>query len=97
VPLLARGSEWPHASAAPEDRARRVHLLLDAYGFDGDRHAFGATVARRARVNASVTRRLVAGGDPIYTALLGQAEDLERSAREIEALPASFWHPPTAG
>jgi hypothetical protein len=97
VPLLAPGASWPHASAAPDDRARRVHLLLDSYGFDGDRHAFGATVARRARVNASVTRRLAAGGDPVFTALLGQAQDLEHSASDIEALPASFWYPPTSG
>jgi hypothetical protein len=93
VPLLAGGSFWPHASAARDDRSRRVHLLLDAYGFDGDRWAFGATVARRARVNASVLRGLAAGGDPVYTAILEQAEDLENSAAEVERLPASFWIP----
>jgi aminoglycoside phosphotransferase len=97
VPLLAAGEFWPHASAAPDDRSRRAHLLLDAYDFDGDRCTFGETVARRARVNASVVRSLAAGGDPVFTALLGQAEDLENSAAAVERLPASFWNPPMSG
>ena len=35
-----------------DDRSRRLHLLLDAYGYDGDRQAFGATVVQRARRQA---------------------------------------------
>jgi hypothetical protein len=97
VPLLADGPTWPHASAARGDRSRRVHLLLDAYGFDGDRRAFGGEVARRARVNASVLRRLAADGDPVYTAILDQTEDLENSAAEVERLPAAFWTSPASG
>ena len=33
VPLLSPGSAWPHSSTAQGDRARRLHLLLDAYGW----------------------------------------------------------------
>lgn len=94
VPLLSPGSSWPHSSAAPDDRARRLHLLLDACGLDRDRQSFGAVVAARARVNADVIGRLAAGGNPAYRAIRRQADDLERSAREIEALPTSFWQPP---
>jgi Phosphotransferase enzyme family len=77
-----------------DDRSRRLHLLLDAYGYSGDRSAFGAAVAARARVNAAGIHRLAAGGDPMYVALLPVAADFEQAAREVEALPASFWlHP----
>jgi hypothetical protein len=94
VPLLAADSAWPHASVPVGDRSRRLHLLLDAYGFDGDREAFGAVVAARARINAAVIGRLADGGDPVYAAIRRQADDLERSAREVEARPASFWRRP---
>ncbi|MGK5114097.1 MULTISPECIES: phosphotransferase [unclassified Geodermatophilus] len=94
VPLLAAGSAWPHAATPVPDASRRLHLLLDAYGFDGDRRAFGAVVAERARINAAVVRRLADGGDPAYAAIRRQADDLERSAVEVEARPASFWQRP---
>jgi aminoglycoside phosphotransferase len=93
VPLLAPDSAWPMPSR-PEDRHRRLHLLLDAYGYDDDRSALRTAVAARARVNAEVTRRLADGGDPVFQALLGQADDLDRSAQRVEELPASFWRHP---
>jgi hypothetical protein len=91
VPLLTPGAAWPHSAAHAGDRARRLHVFLDAYGYDGDRRAFGAAVAARARLNAAVVDRLAAGGDPVFTAQRRPARDLERSATEVEALPASFW------
>ena len=91
VPLLARRVVEPLGFRAHDDRSRRLHLLLDAYGYAGDRVAFGAAVAARARLNAQGIRRLSATGDPTYTALLPAADDLEQAAREVEALPASFW------
>jgi hypothetical protein len=97
VPLLANGSAWPHSAVGLGDRSRRLHLMLDAYGFDGDRQAFGAVIAGRARMNADVIRRLADGGDPTFSALRTQAEDLERSARDVEEQPASFWQRPAAG
>jgi hypothetical protein len=91
VPLLAPGSAWPVASRPVEERHRRLHLLLDAYGYDGDRSALRAAVAARARRNAEVTRRLADGGDPVFQALRAQAADLDRSARQVDELPGSFW------
>jgi hypothetical protein len=83
VPLHARHVVAPLGFTRFDDRARRLDLLLDAYGYDGDRVAFRGAVAHRARVNASVIRRR-AEGDPVYRALLTQAEDLEQAALEVE-------------
>jgi Phosphotransferase enzyme family len=93
VPLLVPDSAWPHTADPPEDPARRLHLLLDAYRYDGDRVALGEAVAARARLNAAVVRRLAGSGDPVYAAIRRQADDLERSAAAVDALPASFWRP----
>jgi hypothetical protein len=94
VPLLAPGSAWPVEMRPEGERRRRLHLFLDGYRYDGDRVGFGEVVAQRARVNAAVLRRLAAGGNPAYRAIAGQADDLERSAREVERLPAEFWARP---
>jgi len=91
VPLLVPRMVQPQGFTGFGDRSRRLHVLLDAYGYSGDRLAFGAEVAARARLNAAGIRRLAAGGDPIYVALLPVAVDFEESAREVEALPPSFW------
>ncbi len=93
VPLFARRAVAEQGFTAFEDRSRRLHLLLDAYGVGPGRHSFRAAVAGRARVNAAVIERLAAGGDPIYVALRPLAADLEQAATEVEALPESFWEP----
>ena len=95
VPLLAAGSAWPVAFGR-EDRYRRLHLLLDAYGYGEDRSVLQAAVGARARTNAEVTRRLADGGDPMFQALRDQSDDLDRSAQQVEDLPASFWCRPAA-
>ncbi|HWN34057.1 MAG TPA: hypothetical protein VNP03_15010 [Pseudonocardia sp.] len=66
-------------------------MLLDAYGYDGDRGALGSIVALRAQLNADVIRRAAAGDDPTYRALLPVEETMERSARYVADLPDSFW------
>ncbi len=91
VPLHARAVVEPLGFAHFDDRRRRMHLLLDAYGLTTSREAFGNTVIRRARVNADTIRRLAADGSPIYRALLPQAQELDEAVRELDALPASFW------
>ena len=91
VPLHARRVVTAQGFTAFDDRSRRLRLLLDAYGYEGDRAAFGATVAERALINARAIRRLAEDGDAMYTALLPFAEDLEQAAVEIDALPGSFW------
>ena len=75
----------------PEDRSRRLHLLLDAYGYTGDRPGFGATVVRRARRQATVMREMAAAGDQAAIALLPVAGYIEQSATELEALAPEFW------
>jgi hypothetical protein len=96
VPLLAPDSAWPIASRPMEDRYRRLHLLLDAYGYDDDRCALRTAVATRARRNAEVTRQLADSGDPVFQALRDQAADLDRSAQQVGELPESFWRRPAA-
>jgi hypothetical protein len=96
VPLLAPGSAWPMASRPLEERYRRLHLLLDAYGYGDDRSALQEAVPARARRNAEVTRRLADGGDPVFQALRDQAADLDRSAQQVDELPESFWRRPSA-
>jgi hypothetical protein len=85
----------PLAPASPidVDRHRRFHLLLDSYGYDGDRHVFGAVIPQRARRQAGVIRELAAGGDPATAALLPMADLLSRAASDVEALPEDFWTP----
>ena len=75
-----------------DDRSRRLHLLLDAYGYDGDRRAFGATVVHRARHQAGVMRKMAAdAGDRAAISLLSVAGYMEQSAADVEAQPDDFW------
>jgi phosphotransferase family enzyme len=84
----------PLTSSTDQDlgeRSRRLHLLLDTYGYHDDRHVFAAVIPRRARRQAGVIRTMAEAGDPACIALLPLAALLERSATDIEALPAGFW------
>jgi len=94
VPLLPRGLVASQGFTAFEDRSRRLHLLLDAYGYDANRSGFGAVVAARARINAAGIQRLAGGGDPVYAALLPVAASYQQAADEVEALPTVFWSAP---
>jgi len=91
VPLYPRHVVEPQGFTDHDDRARRFHLLLNAYGYLGDRSVFRGIIARRARVNATVIEQLAAGGDPTYRAMLPAVADLEQAVRDTENLPASFW------
>ena len=91
VPLALPRDGTPLSGHDVEDRSRRFHLLLDAYGHDGDRHAFRAVIPQRARVQAGVIRRTTDAGDPASIALLPIADLLERSASDVGALPGDFW------
>ncbi|RFS81049.1 aminoglycoside phosphotransferase family protein [Actinomadura spongiicola] len=88
VPLHARHVAEFQGFTAFEDRSRRLHLLLDAYGHDGDRGAFADVIVDRALRQAAIIRRMVADG---RTSLQPFAEQLEQAADEIRALPTSFW------
>jgi hypothetical protein len=84
------GDSGPHDAS---ERSRRLHLLLDAYRYDGDRRAFAAVIAERARRQAGVIRSMAQAGDRAATALLPIAARLERAASYVEALPDDFWKP----
>ena len=89
VPLAS--PDAPSSSHDIDERSRRLHLLLDAYRYDGDRHVFRAVVPERARIQAGVIRTMADAGDPASIALLPIADLLERSAANVAALPGSFW------
>jgi Ser/Thr protein kinase RdoA (MazF antagonist) len=91
VPLCAPSADEQSDFHDLTDRSRRLHLLLDAYGYDSDRHTFRAVIAQRARRQASVIRSMAEAGDPAAIALLPIAGRLERSASDVEALPDDFW------
>jgi hypothetical protein len=91
VPLYAAGAAEQLGFRDPADRSRRLHLLLDAYGYEGDRRAFGGVVVQRARRQAAVMRSMAEAGDPAAIALLPVADNLGRSAVEVEGLPEVFW------
>lgn len=93
VPLTAPDAGGQPGAHDVGDRSRRLHLLLDAYRYDGDRQAFGAAIVRRARRQAGVIRSMADAGDRAATALLPIANRLERSAWYVEALPGDFWTP----
>jgi hypothetical protein len=93
VPLTAPDAGGESGSHDGGDRSRRLHLLLDAYRYDGDRRAFGAVIVKRARRQAGVIRRMADAGDRAAIALLPIADRLDQSASYVEALPGQFWTP----
>ncbi|MEV6303470.1 phosphotransferase [Actinoplanes sp. NPDC051861] len=74
-----------------QERRRRLHLLLDAYGYDTDRSVFATVVPQRARRQAEVIRQMAAAGDAASLALIPVAELLEESAGDVGALSDDFW------
>jgi aminoglycoside phosphotransferase (APT) family kinase protein len=91
VPLTAPSAGEQPDSHDVKDRSRRLHLLLDAYRYDGDRRTFGAVTVQRARRQAGVIRSMAEAGDRAAIALLPIASHLERSASHVEALSGDFW------
>ena len=74
VPLTAPDAGEQPDSHEVMDRSRRLHLLLDAYRYDGDRRAFGAVIVQRARRQAGVIRSMAEAGDTAAIALLPHRE-----------------------
>jgi hypothetical protein len=64
-PFVTRMLGWDE----PPDRARRLRLLLDAYGL-ADRGGFIEEVAERIRFNRRIMERRAAEGNPAYQALV---------------------------
>jgi hypothetical protein len=94
VPLLTAEIAEPAGFGDAASRRRRFHLLLDAYGYAGDRTAVRDAITGRVERNAAVIRRLAGGGEPTFQRLLPWAAYLERSGAEVAALPGEFWRAP---
>ncbi|MBL7258955.1 phosphotransferase [Paractinoplanes lichenicola] len=75
----------------PGDRSRRLHLLLDAYGYEDDRLAFRDAIVHRCRLQAAAMREMAAAGDPAAIALLPVARYIEDSATHVAELPEGFF------
>ncbi len=93
VPLLTAEVAGPagFGDAAPPERRRRFHLLLDAYGYTGDRAAVRDAITGRVERNVAMIRQLAGGGEPVLQRMLPWAADLERSGKEVAELPDGFW------
>jgi hypothetical protein len=91
VPLGPRSEVEPLGFHDFDGRSRRLHLLLDAYGYDADRRGFRAFVVERARRQAAAIRQMAESGDPAATRVLFVAGYLESAASDTEALPNEFW------
>lgn len=94
VPLHAAGVARRLGFTDFGDRRRRLHLLLDAYGYGADRADFGAHVTNRILEEAAGIRSMAAEGDPAYQALTGEAADLDAAVEEVSSLGPSFWSDP---
>ena len=94
VPLLtaeiAQGAGFGDAA----DRHWRFHLLLDAYGYTGDRTAIRDAIIGRVERNVAMIRQFADGGEPVFQRMLPWAADLERSGHEVAGLPDEFWPAP---
>src|SRR4029077_7465629 len=80
VPLLTEGKT---GSGDAADRHRRFHLLLDVYGYTGDRAAIRDAIIGRVERNVAMIRQLADGGEPTFQRMLPWAADLERSGSEV--------------
>jgi hypothetical protein len=96
VPLLPAPLAESIGFGDPADRRRRLHLLLDAYGYTGDRSAIRDAILGRVERNVEVIRRLADGGEPTFQRMLPWAADLERAGTEVARLPDEFWQAPAA-
>jgi hypothetical protein len=91
VPLLTAEIAGPAGFGDPADRRRRFHLLLDAYGYAGDRAAIRAAIRGRVERNVAVIRKLAESDGPTFQRQLPWAAQLERSGAEVAALADEFW------
>jgi hypothetical protein len=94
VPLLTAGLAAQAGFAEAAGRRRRFHLLLDAYGYAGDRTAIREAITGRVERNVAMIRQLAGGGEPVFQRMLPWAADLELSGSEVAGLPDEFWHRP---
>ena len=88
VPLHARHVVTREGFTDFDGRARRLHLLLDAYGWTGTIPEVLEAVSARVAAHMRDVQRLAAT-DPLFAKLVsaGTIEDLARALRELHADP----------
>ena len=91
VPLLTAEIAGHAGFGDAADRHRRFHLLLEAYGYTGDRTAIRDAIIGRVARNVVMIRQFADGGEPAFQRMLPWAADLERSGNEVAELPDEFW------
>jgi hypothetical protein len=91
VPFCPPGEVEALGFPGVEHRRHRVHLLLDSYGYEADRRAFGDVIVERARRQAAAIRQMIERGDPGAGRVSFLAGYFESAASDVEALPAEFW------
>jgi aminoglycoside phosphotransferase (APT) family kinase protein len=94
VPLLTAEIAEQAGFGDALDRGHRFHLLLDAYGYTGDRTAIRDAIIGRVERNVAMIRQFINGGEPTFLRMLPWAADLERSGSEVAELPDEFWQGP---
>lgn len=94
VPLLTAELAAKVGFGDAAGRRSRFHLLLDAYGYAGDRTAIREAIIGRVERNVAVIRQLADGGEPVFQRMLPWAAELERSGGEVAMLPDEFWQKP---
>ncbi len=94
VPLLTAELAQSAGFGDPAGRHRRFHLLLDTYGYPGDRTAVRTAIIRRAERNVAMIRQFADAGEPVFQNMLPWAAYLERSGHEVAELPDAFWRQP---
>ncbi len=94
VPLLTAELAAQAGFGDAAGRRQRFHLLLDAYGYTGDRTAIRDAIIGRVERNVAKIRQLADGGEPTFQRMLPWAADLELSGNEVADLPDAFWQRP---
>ena len=94
MPLLTAEIAGQAGFGDAAGRRRRFHLLLDAYGYAGNRTAIRDAIIGRVERNVAMIRQFADGGEPTFQRLLPWAADLERSGNEVAELPDEFWQGP---
>ena len=95
VPLTAHDVARSDGFPPGTDRRRRLHLLLEAYGWGGGTGEVVEAVRERALEHARGLRQAAADGYAPAVALVaeGVAEDFERAAATIETEAATLVQP----
>lgn len=99
VPLHARDIVAGEGFTRFADRPRRLALLLEAYGYQGDVDSVLRAVRTRVTEHAADVRKLATAGDPLFNRLveLGVIDGLDRALAQLEEDSTDFERVPVTG